>query len=279
MEQPLVSVIIRTCGRPDVLKQAIDSVCRQIYNNIEIIVVEDGENLSQQLIDTEYSDYNIKYYSTGKKKGRSRAGNIGLKMATGQYYNFLDDDDVLYDDHIETLVKVLQQRQCKVAYSIAEEKQIKVYSLTPYKYKVKRDKIRFAQPFNRVLLYHTNYIPIQSIMFDKSLYEKKGGFDEKLDALEDWDLWVRYSTVEDFTFVDQITSAYFVNYEKGKKKKRNVTLHNAESYIENKFSQYNLSMSVSEIHMDMDYVIKKYKTNQLKRYIRLIADFIIYGER
>ena len=64
-----------------------------------------------------------------------------------------------------------------------------------------------------------------------------------------------------------------------KKKKRDVTLHNSKSYIENKFKQYNLNMSVSEIHKDMDYVIKKYKTNQLKRYIRLIADFIMYGER
>lgn len=279
MEQPLVSVIIRTCGRPDVLKQAIDSVCRQKYKNIEIIVVEDGKNISEQVIDKDYSDCNIKYCSTGKKKGRSRVGNIGLEMATGQYYNFLDDDDILYDNHIETLLKVLREKQCKAAYSIAEEKQIKVYSFAPYKYKIKRKKIRFAQPFNRVLLYHANYIPIQSIMFDKSLYEKLGGFDEKLDALEDWDLWVRYSTSEDFAFVEQITSAYFVNYERGKKKKRDVALHNSKSYIENKFMQYNLNMSVGEIHKDMDYVIKKYKTNQLKRYIRLIADFIIYGER
>lgn len=279
MKQPLVSVIIRTCNRPDVLKQAIDSICRQTYKNVEIIVVEDGKNVSKQMIDTEYFNCNIKYYCIGEKKGRSKAGNIGLEKASGQYYNFLDDDDILYDEHIETLVNVLQEGQYRAAYSIAEEKQIKVYSFEPYKYKVKREKITFAQPFNRVLLYHANFIPIQSIMFDKSLYEKLGGFDEKLDALEDWDLWVRYSTLEDFAFVEQITSAYFVNYERGKKKKRDVALHNSKSYIENKFMQYNLNMSVGEIHKDMDYVIKKYKTNQLKRYIRLIADFIIYGER
>lgn len=53
--------------------------------------------------------------------------------------------------------------------------------------------IRYKQPFNRLLLYTFNYIPIQSIMFQKSLYEEYGGFDEKLDNLEDWDLWVRYS--------------------------------------------------------------------------------------
>ena len=40
--------------------------------------------------------------------------------------------------------------------------------------------IRYKQPFNRLLLYTFNYIPIQSIMFQKSLYEEYGGFDEKI---------------------------------------------------------------------------------------------------
>ena len=40
-------------------------------------------------------------------------------------------------------------------------------------------------------------------MFDRSLYEELGGFDESLDFLEDWDLWVRYSTKTDFKFIDR----------------------------------------------------------------------------
>ena len=91
-----VSIIVRTCGRPDVLKTALDSLRRQTYKNIEIIVVEDGPIVSEKMIQEEYNDLPIVYFATIEKKGRSAAGNIGLKIASGTYLNFLDDDDIFY---------------------------------------------------------------------------------------------------------------------------------------------------------------------------------------
>lgn len=279
MSQPLVSVIIRTCSRPDVLRLALNSIRNQTYSNIEVILVEDGPNESQRMLDEEYCDLNIKYFCMGKKAGRTKTGNYGLMHASGEYFNFLDDDDILYPNHIEALVELLSGQENNAAYSIAEESQIVVKSYDPYIVREKRKLIRYAQPFNRILLYHSNYIPIQSIMFHRTLYERLGGFDETLDVLEDWDLWVRYSTVTDFSYLNEVTSLYHVPYIRKNKRKRDVGLHDARRSLAQKFQQYHVRMNVGQVQQDMDYVIKKYKTGQLKRYIRLIVDFIMYGER
>lgn len=275
----LVSVIIRTCNRPDVLKQALDSVRRQSYENIEIIVVEDGANLSEEIIKKYFSDLDIKYFSTGRKVGRTKAGNYGMGKAAGKYINFLDDDDIFMEDHIETLVNVLEHSQCKAAYSVAEECQIAVRGVNPYRTIEKRKLIRFNQPFNRTLLYHINYFPIQSVMFRRELYEEMGGFDEELDVLEDWDLWVRYSLLTDFVYVDKVTSQYRVIFQRSKKVDRDRKFHDALKDLNRKFEKYDIKVNVSQVNKDMDYIVKRYKTGRLKRYLRLAVDFLVYGER
>jgi hypothetical protein len=57
---------------------------------------------------------------------------------------------------------------------------------------------------------HHNYIPIQSILFDRKLYERYGGFDESLENLEDWNLWTRYCLNNDFLLIEKTTSMYRV---------------------------------------------------------------------
>lgn len=278
-EQPLVSIIVRTCNRPSVLKTALNSIRKQTYQNIEIIVVEDGPNKSEHMIDTEYGDLNIKYYCMQDKVGRTKTGNFGLEKASGKYYNFLDDDDAFYPNHVEKLVQELEIGTNKAAYSIAEESQIVVKSQDPYTFREKRRIVRYAQPFNRILLYHSNYIPIQSIMFQRDLYEQLGGFDEHLEVLEDWDVWARYSTMTDFTFVPEKTSVYYVPSVRRNKKKRASNLYYAEEALRNKFQQYQVTMNVGQVYQDMEYVIKKYKTGQLVRYLRLAWNFLLYGEK
>ena len=152
MNQPLVSIIIRTCQRPHVLERALNSVRKQTYKNIQVVIVEDGENKSERYIREKFPDLNMLYYATGKKCGRSHAGNVALKLSEGELLNFLDDDDMLFPKHIEALVNALTESSNMAAYSIAEERQIIENSKKPDEYKVKRKMIRYKQPFNRLLL-------------------------------------------------------------------------------------------------------------------------------
>ena len=275
----LVSVIIRTCNRPYVLEHALESVRKQTYKNIEIVVVEDGKNLSEKMIKQKFGDLNLKYRATNEKCGRTVTGNIGLQMASGQYFNFLDDDDVLYPRHIEVLLTQLEKSSFLAAYSIAEESQIVKISDNPFKVKEKRRIIRYKQPFNALLLYSFNYLPIQSVLFKRCLYEKYGGFDEKLDILEDWDLWVRYSANGDFSFVPEITSKYHVPFRGKNKKKRNQEFDRALNLLYDKFKTYKVETTTYKLHKEMDYVINVYNQKTVIYYMKMIWNYFVYGER
>ena len=278
-EQKKVSVIIRTCNRPEVLRRALNSIKKQTYANIETVVVEDGPNLSEKMLREEFTDLNLLYQSTGEKQGRTKVGNLGLSLCTGEYFNFLDDDDILYFDHIEVLVKLLNNCSAVAAYTIAEEGQIVRDRNNPAVFKEKRTIVRYKQPFNRLLLYSFNYLPIQSVLFSRKLYDKLGGFDESLDILEDWDLWIRYSTMGDFVFEPKITSKYYVPFRGKNKASRGRGMDAALKQVEQKFASYPIVCDVRSLRKDMDYVINVYNQKGILYYMKQVWNFFVYGER
>jgi len=248
-ENTLVSIIVRTCGRPTVLRETLISLRNQTYKNLEIVIIEDGKSISEELVKEEFSDLNILYFATNQKVGRSKVGNIAIEKASGKYINFLDDDDVFFSDHIEVLVGSLKNSKLKAAYATAYETPIIVRSRDPYVYELKDYRGIHKQSFNKVILCHHNYIPIQCIMFEKSLFEQYGGLDETVDALEDWDLWVRYSLYTDFLFVHKTTSLYRIPYENNVNLSRQKELDNALIVMRNKHRQYAQKVSVYDLAM------------------------------
>lgn len=248
-ETPKVSIIVRTCGRPAVLRETLNSLRNQTYPNIEVVVAEDGPNISEEMVRNEFGDMNVLYFATGKKVGRSKTGNLAMDKASGIYLNFLDDDDLFFADHVEVLVSALAQSDNRAAYAFAFETPIEVLSQDPYQYSVKHYNGVHKQEFNKVILCHHNYIPIQTIMFEKSLYLDYGGLDESLNALEDWDLWVRYSLHTDFTCIKKTTSIYRVPYDKKINEKRQKDLDEALVVVRNKHKGYIQKISVYDIAM------------------------------
>ncbi len=246
-EHPLVSIIVRTCQRQAVLRETLLSLRSQTYPNIEIVVVQDGKETAGKMIREEFSDLNILYFATGKRTGRSRAGNMAMEKAHGTYLNFLDDDDLFYADHVEVLVHTLLHSENRAAYAFAFQTPITVKSLEPYVYELEAYEGIHKQTFDKIMLCHHNYIPIQCMMFEKSLFEQYGGLDESLDALEDWDLWVRYSLHTDFTCVEKTTSIYRVPKDRKKRVRRQKVLDDALEIVREKHKGYLQRLRVDEI--------------------------------
>jgi GT2 family glycosyltransferase len=246
-EKPLVSIIVRTCGRPSVLRETLISLRKQTYDNIEIVIVEDGKPISESMIREEFSDLNILYQATDEKVGRSKAGNLAMTLAHGKYLNFLDDDDLFYADHVEVLVANIEKSGKQAAYATSYETPVEVKSKEPYIYAVKSYLGIHKQPFDKIILCHHNYIPIQCIMFSKTLFEQYGGLDETVDALEDWDMWVRYSLHTDFAFVLKTTSIYRVPAVRDINAKRQKELDDALVVMREKHKGYQQNISVYDI--------------------------------
>ncbi len=228
---PLVSIVIRTYrGRAPILRQAIASALQQTYPAIEVVVVEDGGDEMRAIVEAFASPpgRSIVYRSL-PKLGRSAAGNEGLRTARGEYVNFLDDDDLLYLDHVETLIAALRtDTQAVAAYALAWQ----IATSFGEKYKDAREMEYemldvFRQPFSHDVLQHHNYIPIQACLFQRRLFLERGGFEESLDALEDWNLWLRYAHGQRFAFVPKTTSLFRIPADMEARRKRGQILHNA----------------------------------------------------
>jgi GT2 family glycosyltransferase len=208
----LVTVITRTYhGRAMFLKQAIQSVFNQTYDSIELIVVEDGGDSQHALVSSLLAPHGCQVrYISNAKLGRSAAGNAGMAAATGEYVMFLDDDDLLFADHIEILVSELQRNpKLAAAYSLAMEVRTKVApdNLSYVEEHYSTPKL-FHQEWDYDVLLDHNFIPIQAILFKQELYKHRGGFDIELDQLEDWNLWLRYGFDATFQFVPKTTSLF-----------------------------------------------------------------------
>ena len=208
--QPLVSILIRTCGRPAWLRQALASCAHQTYRNLEVVVVEGGEPVSAAVVDEFRNRLRVTYHATGEPSRRARNGNIALGMAKGEWLNFLDDDDVLFAAHVETVLGAALAAAASGAYGLAWEVPTRVLDRDAARFEELEPRTRHAQRFDRMVLWHHNYLPIQSVLFHRRLYERHGGFDESMDQLEDWNLWTRYSLDDDFVLVEKTTSKYRV---------------------------------------------------------------------
>jgi len=250
--RPVVSIITRTYqGRDWLLNQAGISVLNQTYRAIEWIVVEDGGTHCAQTVEllAENSELPVHYYSQDKL-GRSAAGNLGLSKASGEWCLFLDDDDLIYADHIELLVRTVLESEERLSgvYSLAwdvmcdidkENKHINelLYQL--------HGQHRLA--FSHERLATENFISIQAIMFRRALYLELGGFNETLDQLEDWNLWRRYAYQSTFKLVEKTTSLYRTPANPIVKQQRQLALDKAYHDVKNSTDEELLIRSQSSV--------------------------------
>lgn len=210
-DTPLVSVIMRTHGdRQEFLKEALASIFRQTYRPIQIIVVEDGSDKARVVIEAMAPPSGITIeYAALPKRGRCYAGNQGLDLIQGELFGFLDDDDLFLPNHIQDIVRSLNKNpQAVGAYACSWEVPTDVMSLSPLKYVEGKKRLFGRANWSLSRLWDYNYITIQSLLLRKKLYTKFGGFNEQLDCLEDWDLWLRYTAEGDFIFLDNPTSEF-----------------------------------------------------------------------
>lgn len=108
MAPSTVSVVIPTYYRNDLLREALDSVYTQSYTPLEVVVVDDsGEAYAKPVAD----DYDLTYIALEENQGAHAARNVGVDRSTGEYVQFLDDDDRLLPGKLEKQVSVLENNE------------------------------------------------------------------------------------------------------------------------------------------------------------------------
>jgi glycosyltransferase involved in cell wall biosynthesis len=204
-EEPLVSVIVPTYNRPDKLVEALRSILNQTYLRFEAIVVNDAGADIEGLISFLDSDKRITYIRHGRNRDRSAARNSGIKLAKGKYIAYLDDDDIFYADHLETLVGSLEGTDYRVAYSDA----YRVHqSLENGRHNNVHKDLPYSRDFDQDQILINNFIPTLCLMHERCCLDEVGLFDESLTTHEDWDLWIRLSRKYHFHHIKKPTCEF-----------------------------------------------------------------------
>ena len=182
----LVSVIIPTFGMPDALCRAIDSVRKQDYENIEILVVDDNDPCSEERIYTEQrmkaydQDRRVLYIRHERNMERSVARNTGIQASKGKYLMFLDNDDVYLPGKISYSIKRIEELDSSYAAVYTAYRQIRK-GKTIYCCAEKREGMLLIPCICRDLHVHTG----SNLLVKKCVAEEIGGFNPSLSANED----------------------------------------------------------------------------------------------
>lgn len=203
----LVTAVITTYNRPmSILKRAIESVLKQTYNNIEIIVVNAcPENLE---LEKKIRNYllelkKVKYLKLEKNSLSNVARNAGLSKANGDFIAFLDDDDQWIENKIELQIQKFVDNKIGLVYG-------QYYEIgCDYKKIINLSGIEgniISELLKKNIIGGTS-VPLIS----KKLLEDIGGFDDQLPSSQDYDVWIRICKDYEVSYVDKPLINYYVS--------------------------------------------------------------------
>jgi hypothetical protein len=193
---PLVSVIVRSMGRP-LLPDAVESILRQDYAPIEIVIV-DATGGRHPPLPTDWVARGARLVALGRPLPRPQAANAGLDAATGTMLGLLDDDDTFDVNHVSTLMRLYNpMKTLQVVYAGAR--------VIDDAGNVDR---LMHHPYNPIMLMVNMYIQTGAALFSRGFLALGCRFDESLDLAEDWDFWIQLSQYAPFVRADAVTVNY-----------------------------------------------------------------------
>lgn len=208
MNQPLVSVICLCYNHKPFLREAMESVVRQTYANLQVILVDDASSDgSEQLIQQLASEHKqIHTILLPTNLGNCEAFNVGLAHAKGEFIIDFATDDVMLPDRIAKQVDFFLERDFKTGVVFTDAIYIDEFSKPFRKHfeylKAKKllNRIPSGDVFRDVLT--TFFICSPTMMIRREVLAALNGYDELL-AYEDFDFWVRASRLYEFAFLDE----------------------------------------------------------------------------
>jgi LmbE family N-acetylglucosaminyl deacetylase len=190
-----LSVVVRTKNRPALLAEALASIHATGYP-AEVVVVNDGGTMPSTASD-------VRVVNHEQSRGRSEAMNSGVKAATSEFIAFLDDDDLFYPEHLQTLANATRANSHAAWYTDAVSAFLRPGAEGRFE---AHKKLRlFAQDYDADLLLLDNYIPLPTLLVRRSDYLDAGGFDPSFDLFEDWDFLIRLSRRGTFLRIPRVT--------------------------------------------------------------------------
>jgi glycosyltransferase involved in cell wall biosynthesis len=201
-QEALVSVIIPCYNSEVFLEEAIGSAMAQTYSPVEIIVVDDGSTDHSPEIAKRFPVRYIRQPNSGLAASR----NLGIRESKGSYIVFLDADDRLKPEAIETGVRILAQRP---QYAMAVGDHLFVSRNGSY---LAPSRKNCPPAFHYEALLRSNFIEmVSTVLFRRNVLEEARGFDTRFRVSEDYELYLRVARAHSIYCHPAIVAEYRIH--------------------------------------------------------------------
>lgn len=242
--EPLVTIIVPTRNRGQLLQVCLEAIKEQTYTNYEVLVLDDGS--SKECRNTYYElvanyDQRVKWHKIHSfntlGSGASVVRNIGIKLAKGKYITFCDDDDYwCRKDHLYVAISTMEQQKIEAYFAGIKVEdsfgQVAIEQLMPNVEKKLREeqKIQGVGIYNissKQMLSYPDYAHLNIIIISKNFINSIAGFWEQTRYAEDVDLFVRIcDSTDNVLFRPEICAVH------------NAPQERKDNSISNQLSQY-----------------------------------------
>lgn len=232
MNRPLVSIVITCYNYAEYIEAAIESVKSQTYDNIELIVIDDGStDDTEKVLKKISSKFKFKHV-TQENRGIIKTRNKALSLVEGEYIIQLDADDVLDLNYVQETLKYLRSKEVDIVYtnySLFRDSPSKSFEISDF------------PEFDLEILKNVNFIHMASMV--RTSVAKKYKFDENLTELshEDWDFFLNMCLHGSRAVLCKTTMLHYRSHDESRNNKLSSELDRSNyakmhSYIANKYS-------------------------------------------
>lgn len=259
MMTEMVSAVITTCKRDKtIVRRAIESVLKQTYPNIEIIVVDDSSSsfegrdaVSEMVRHIEQETLRkVQYIQHETCLGANAARNTGIKNSSGKFIGFLDDDDEWLPEKIEKQVELMEESNASIVYC-------PVYMKNDTTGELSRGSECKYKGWIYENLIMENFIGSTSFpLLKKKDVVEVGCFDVNMQSAQDYDLWLRLSKQFECNYINEELGIYHVHkgeqITKNPKKKiaglRRLNEKNMEYLMQNKKAHWYRTIKIAPFY-------------------------------
>jgi glycosyltransferase involved in cell wall biosynthesis len=204
----LVSIIVPTYNRATLILETLESIRKQTYPSVEIVVVDDGStDGTSSVVRNWFEQYNVRnciYCAMEQNAGKSAAVNYAFEIIHGDYVMILDSDDVLLENGIELEVRFLESNPNVGMVSAnawvidGQDKKRILLSVLSGEGDIPDLQARFGD-----LLLNANMLISSTVLLRHKVIHRIGGLNWRLRYIHDWEYWIRVSRMYKISYLNQ----------------------------------------------------------------------------
>jgi len=274
MSEPILSVIMPVYNAERYLREAVMSILEQTFNNLELIIIDDGSTDSSLAVIQSIKDERIRLYKNDRNQGIVYCRNKGLSLTKGDYVGMFDADDVAYPEKFKEQISFLEQNKDFGMVGSWAKFINKEGKRLPGGWKLKAPPEKIPS-----IMLFKNYFLQSAVLYRKECISKFS-FRDGLDILEDYMIWLEIMTEFKVWNLQKPLVDYRIHAGSVTKSKSGEMLAKEKKVF--KMQLLELGIDPTELELDLHLLIRDNRPvteiNTLKSIERWLLKIIIRNE-